>query len=73
MDIVTELQKNNPYVLTTLQGFPVFMNKNNPIYKAKKNDRIVSVDCVLANEKRLVEITDELDLDSSDGVFELQG
>jgi len=73
MDIVTELQKNNPYVLTTLQGFPVFMNKTNPIYKAKKNDRIVSVDCVLANEKRLVEITEELDLDSSDGVFELQG
>ena len=70
--LTQDLQRQNPYILTTLYGRPVFMNKNNPIYKPKKNDRIVSVDCVVANEDRLIEITDELGLAPHDGVFELQ-
>jgi len=71
MNAVTDMEKSNPYVLTTLNGFPVFMNKHNPIYKPKKNDRIVSIDCVKANESRLTEITEELGLEPCDGVFEL--
>ena len=72
MKELEELQKSNPYVLTSLDGRPVFMNKHNPIYKPKKNDRIVSVDCVMANEDRLIEVTEELGLPPDQGVFELQ-
>tara|TARA_Y100000310_G_scaffold222572_1_gene224292 strand:+ start:174 stop:398 length:225 start_codon:yes stop_codon:yes gene_type:complete len=72
-DLISALQDRNPYVLTALEdGTPVFMNKHNPMYKAKKNDRIVSLDCVIANESRLVEITEEFGLLPQDGVFELQ-
>ena len=71
MQVVTDMEKSNPYVLTAIDGRPIFMNKNNPIYKPKQNDRIVSVDCVLANEDRLTEVTDELDLPPEHGVFEL--
>ncbi len=48
------------------------MHKNNPIYKPKDGDRIVSIDCVLANEDRLFEVTEELGLPPQHGVFELQ-
>jgi|TARA_R110000824_G_scaffold138634_2_gene303367 hypothetical protein len=72
MKITEELQKSNPYVLTTMDGRPVFMNKHNPLYRTKPNDRIVSVDCVMANENRLIEITEELGLSPDQGVFELQ-
>ena len=48
------------------------MNKRNPIYAPKKNDRIVSLACVLSNEDRLVEVTAELGLPPEQGVFELQ-
>ena len=72
MKELEELQKSNPYVLTAMDGQPVFMNKHNPIYKPKKNDRIVSEDCVMANEHRLIEITEELGLSPDQGVFELQ-
>tara|TARA_R100001163_G_C5060076_1_gene196828 strand:+ start:1317 stop:1544 length:228 start_codon:yes stop_codon:yes gene_type:complete len=72
--LAQSLQERNPYVLTTIgDGTPVFMNKNNPIYEPKQNDRIVSVDCVMANESRLVEITEEFGLHPQDGVFELKG
>lgn len=72
-DLVSSLQERNPYVLTSLgDGTAVFMNKNNPMYEPKKNDRIVSVDCVMANESRLVEITEEFGLSPQDGIFELQ-
>jgi hypothetical protein len=69
--LVSSLQRKNPYILTSLDGRPVFMHKTNPIYKPKKNDRIVSVDCVLANEDRLIEVTKELGLPKHLGVFEL--
>lgn len=71
MKLVTSLQDANPYVLTAIDGRPIFMNKNNPLYKPKQNDRIVSIACVVANEDRLTEITEELGLDPEDGVFEL--
>ena len=48
------------------------MNKNNPIYKPQEGDRIVSMDCVLANEDNLIEVTEELGLPPEHGVFELQ-
>ncbi len=67
-----ELEKDNPYVLTSINRRPIFMHKNNPIYKPKDGDRIVSMDCVLANEDRLFEVTEELGLPPEHGVFELQ-
>jgi hypothetical protein len=72
MKIVCELEKDNPYVLTAINRRPIFMHKENPFYKPKDNDRIVSIDCVLANESRLVEVTEELGLPPHQGVFELQ-
>ena len=72
MRIVTEMEKTSPYILTAIDGRAVFMNKDNPFYKPKDNDRVVSLDCVLANEHRLVEITQELGYPSEYGAFELQ-
>ena len=72
MKIAEDLQKSNPYVLTAIDGRPVFMHKRNPIYVQKANDRIVSMDCVFANEDRLIEVTHELGLPPEQGVFELQ-
>ena len=72
MKLVRELQKSNPYILTSIDGRPIFLHKENPFYKPKENDRIVSVDCVMANEHRLIEITTELGLPKKDGVFELE-
>jgi len=72
MKLVEDLQKASPFILTAIDGRPVFLRKNNPIYTPKKNDRIVSMDCVLANEDRLIEVTEELYLEAKDGVFELQ-
>ncbi len=75
MQIVKEMEKSSPYILTAIDGRPVFMHKKNPIYSKvkKKNDRVVSMDCVLANEDRLIEITAELKLPPEHGVFELDG
>ena len=67
-----ELEKDNPYVLTSIDRRPIFIHKNNPIYKPKEGDRIVSMDCVLANQNNLIEVTKELGLPSEHGVFELQ-
>lgn len=68
----TEIEKDNPYVLTSFNRRPIFMHKNNPLYKPKEGDRIVSMDCVLANEDNLIEVTKELGLPPEHGVFELQ-
>ena len=66
-----DAERDNPYVLTAINGRPYFMHKKNPYYEPQPNDRIVSVDCVLANEKRLREVTSELGLSPEEGVFEL--
>ena len=73
MQATKEMEKSNPYVLTCIDGRPIFMHKNNPFYPQvkTKNDRIVSMDCVLANEDRLIEVTEELGLPPEQGVFEL--
>ncbi len=68
----SDLEKDNPYVLTSIDRRPIFMNKNNPFYKPKEGDRIVSMDCVIANEDNLIEVTEELGLPPEHGVFELQ-
>ena len=67
-----EIEKDNPYVLTCINRRPIFMHKKNPFYKPRDGDRIVSIDCVLANEDNLVEVTEELGLPPEHGVFELQ-
>lgn len=67
-----DIEKENPYVLTSMNRRPIFIHKKNPLYKAKDGDRIVSIDCVLANEDKLIEVTEELGLPPHHGVFELQ-
>jgi len=67
-----DIEKDNPYILTAVDGRPIFMHKQNPYYEAKKKDSVVSLDCVLANQDRLIEITEELGLPPELGVFELQ-
>ena len=74
MDLLKQMQKTSPYVLCSLDRRAVFMNKKNPFYLkiATPKDMIVSQDCVLANEDRLIEITEEIGLPPEHGVFELQ-
>lgn len=72
MNIIKEMEKENPYVLTAVDGRPIFMHKKNPYYEPQPNDRVVSLDCVMANQERLIEITQELGLPPELGVFELQ-
>lgn len=67
-----DIEKDNPYVLTSINRRPIFMHKNNPLYKPQEGDRIVSIDCVIANEDHLIEVTEELGLPPEYGVFELQ-
>jgi hypothetical protein len=68
---VEELQDANVWVLTAVNGVAVFCRKDSPHYRPKQNDRIVSEDCVVANESRLVEVTADLDLPQEWGVFAL--
>ena len=57
MTALTErLQDNNPFVLTAINRRLFILRKDNLEYEPKKNDRILSVDCVLANSERLVEV-----------------
>ena len=67
----TELQEKNLWVLSSIEGTAVFMRKDSPHYHPKPLDRIVSEDCVLANESRLTEVTTDLNLPSEWGVFAL--
>lgn len=57
------LEESNPFVLTAIQGRTIIMRKDSPYYEPKQNDRILSIDCVLANSDRLREI--------EQGIFEL--
>lgn len=57
------LELNNPFVLTSIDGRAIIMRKDNIFYEPKLNDRILSIDCVLANSARLAEI--------EEGIFEL--
>tara|TARA_R100000808_G_C2035723_1_gene77532 strand:+ start:215 stop:436 length:222 start_codon:yes stop_codon:yes gene_type:complete len=71
MKTIEELEDANVWVLTAVNGVAVFMRKDSPHYKPKQNDRIVSEDCVLANEPRLTEVTDDLHFPTEWGAFAL--
>ncbi len=58
-----QAEKDNPFVLTAIDGRAIILRKDSWHYVPKQNDRILSIDCVLANSDRLVEI--------ENGVFEL--
>jgi len=68
---IEELQDVNVWVLTAINGVAVFCRKDSPHYSPQKNDRIVSEDCVVANESRLTEVTQDLNLPTEWGVFAL--
>ncbi len=70
---VEELKDSNTWILTAVNGVAVFMHKDSPHYTPKTNDRIVSEDCVVANESRLVEVTADLHLPKEWGAFALMG
>ena len=57
------LEVGNPFVLTSIDGRNIILRKDSEYYQPKQNDRILSVDCVLANSNRLIEI--------EEGIFEL--
>jgi len=57
------LELDNPFVLTSIDGRSIILRKDSEYYQPKQNDRILSVDCVLANSDRLVEV--------QEGIFEL--
>tara|TARA_Y100000592_G_scaffold71300_1_gene110942 strand:- start:1118 stop:1315 length:198 start_codon:yes stop_codon:yes gene_type:complete len=57
------LEVGNPFVLTSIDGRNIILRKDSEYYQPKQNDRILSVDCVLANSNRLIEI--------EQGIFEL--
>lgn len=65
-----DYEKNNPFVLTAINKRVIIMRKDSPNYEAKKNDRILSIDCVLANSDRLTEIQRGIfELDAWLGIF----
>ena len=57
------LEEKNPFVLTAIDGRAIILRKDSIYYSPKQNDRILSIDCVLANSDRLVEV--------EEGIFEL--
>ena len=68
---LNELEDKNKWVLTAIEGVAVFMRKDSPYYAPQPLDRIVSEDCVLANESRLTEVTEELFIPPEWGAFAL--
>ena len=68
---IEELEDANVWILTAINGVAVFMRKDSPFYKPQQNDRIVSEDCVLANQSRLTEVTEDLHFPTEWGAFAL--
>ena len=62
-NLQSKLEETNPFVITSVYRRILIMRKDNPSYKPQPNDRVLSVDCVLANSERLTEI--------KEGVFQL--
>jgi hypothetical protein len=58
-----------PFVLTSLNQHNIILRKDNPFYTPTGRDMPMSIACVLANENRLEEVTDQLDLPSDQAVF----
>ena len=57
------IESDNPFVLTSIENRTIILRKDSEYYTPKKNDRILSIDCVIANSDRLTEI--------QQGIFEL--
>ena len=62
-ELTKEMEASNPFVMTSIDRRVIILRKDSFYYSPKKNDRILSVDCVLANSDRLTEI--------EEGIFEL--
>jgi len=60
-----------PFVLTSLNQYNIILRKDNSFYKPTGRDLPMSIDCVLANEDRLEEVTDQLNLPSDQAVWVL--
>ena len=58
-----------PFVLTSLNQHNIILRKDNPFYEPTGRDLPMSIDCVLANQDRLEEVTDQLDLSSDQAVW----
>ena len=63
---------DSPFVLTSVDNHAVIMRKNHPFYKQKKNDRYLSLDCVLANQDNLIDVTEQFKCNSEDSVWVLE-
>ena len=61
----------SPFVLTSLNQHNIILRKDNPFYESTGKDLPMSIDCVLANQDRLEEVTDQLDLPSDRAVWVL--
>jgi hypothetical protein len=62
-ELTKEMEANNPFVMTSIDRRIIILRKDSPYYSPKKNDRILSIDCVLRNSAKLTEL--------EDGIFEL--
>jgi hypothetical protein len=58
-----------PYILTSLNEHNIILRKDNPFYTPTGRDLPMSIDSVLANQHRLEEVTDQLDLPNDQAVF----
>ena len=58
-----------PYILTSLNEHNIILRKDNPFYTPTGRDLPMSIDCVLANQHRLEEVTAQLGLSSDQAVF----
>lgn len=60
---------NSPFVLTTIDHHAIILRKNHPAYKAKNGDMFLGIDCVLANEHRLTDISSEYGYGETDPIY----
>lgn len=58
-----------PFVLTSLNQHNIILRKDNPFYERTGRDLPMSIDCVLANQDRLEEVTDQLELPRDQAVW----
>jgi hypothetical protein len=61
----------SPFVLTSLNQHNIILRKDNPFYEPTGRDLPMSIDCVLSNQDRLEEVTDQLELPSDQAVWVL--
>jgi len=61
-----------PFVLTSIDNHAIIMRKSHPMYQVKKNDRYLSLDCVLANQNKLIDVTDQFGYGKDDLVWVME-